>query len=118
MELQYKTLYAYLSELADRCPDRKLLGDARGWYTAEAVRRQVGALGRYLHRMGIRKGDYVAVRSYRTTETALMILALQTLGSVTVLTDPRKEITEFLADWRQNIPLRAQIDGSCLTDCR
>lgn len=92
-----RTLYSFLTEYVSRNPQRKLLGDCRSWLTAGQTLARVNALSHRLDRLGIHRGDFVALRAERTVATALWILALQRIGAVAVLTDPRHDIAEFLS---------------------
>ena len=56
----------------------------------------------------------MALRAYRNTDTAVRILALQILGAVAVLTDPRYAAEEFLSRSEVSIPVCAILDGDSL----
>lgn len=104
-----RSLHSYLTEYAARHPDRKLLGGPTGWNTAGQILARVEEQARQLQGRGIGGGDFVGLRAYRTVETAITILALQVLGAVAVLTDPRHVTEAFLET--SNIPVMAVIDG-------
>lgn len=106
-----RTLHSFLTEYAARCPDRKLLGDPAGWKTAAQVLESVEELAQRLHGFGIGQGKLVALRAYRNAETAITIQALQVLGAVAVLTDPRHRIEDYLAACSVPVPIAAMIDG-------
>ena len=103
------SLHSFLTEYAARCPERRLLGDPGGWMTAHQVLKAVEEKAGKLRHLGIGRGGMTALRAYRRLDTAITILALQTLGAVAVLTDPRHEIGEFLSG--SGIPISAIIDG-------
>lgn len=109
-----KNLNAMLRELAGRCPDRPLLGGAEGWLTAAEVCARVDAVAQELLRMGIFPGELVAVRTHRSVKTAVVLLALQMVGAVAVLVDPRQEVTEFLRGCEAEIPLNRSIDPNAV----
>ena len=91
-----RSLHSYLTELAEREPQKPLLGGPDRWLDAAAVLERTEALAWTLEQQGIRSGDLVALRTRRSLETALTMLAIQAIGAVAVLTDPRKEPQEFL----------------------
>lgn len=91
------TLHHALSAFAQEDGSCRLLGDKNGWLTAgELLEKELGYAG-FLARQGIRKGDWVALRMKQDVPSAVLLLALQALGAVAVLTDPRSEATAFLA---------------------
>lgn len=106
-----RTLHSFLTELAFRHPERRLLGDAHGWLTAAQVLERVESMASELTRRGIHRGDFVALRAWRNVDTALRILAMQRIGAVCVLTDPRQKGEEALSD----LPVTGRMDGEALT---
>lgn len=106
-----RTFHSFLTEYASKYPDRRLLGDKAGWYSAARMLELVEAEADRLRGLGIGAGDCVALRAYRNVPTALRILALQMLGALTVLTAPQQEIPAFLAECPAPIPVCAMLDG-------
>ena len=102
MEPVSRSLHSYLTEYAARHPERRLLGDPTGWLTAAQVLCQVEERARKLCGCG----GFVAVRAYRNVQMVIDILALQIVGAVAVLTDPRRECADY-----SDIPVSAIIDG-------
>lgn len=100
-----RSLHSYLTEYAARHPEHRLLGDPTGWLTAAEVLARVEERARQLQGCG----GFVAVRAYRTAATVIDILALQVLGAVAVLTDPRQKSEEYLKD--SDILVSAILDG-------
>lgn len=100
-----RALHDYLIEYAARHPQRKLLGDSTGWMTAAELVSRVEERARQLQDCG----GFVALRAYRNIQTVIDILALQLLGAVAVLTDPRQKCETYLSDL--DIPASAVIDG-------
>ena len=115
MEPVCRSLWSYLTEYSERCPDRRLLGDSRGWLTASQTVRRVRERASLLAFQGIGAGDYTAVCARRDVETAISILALQKLGAVAVLTDPRHSPRAFLDEKDLTIPIRAELCGEAVT---
>lgn len=97
------TLYSYLAEYAKAAPGRRLLGDSRGWLSVQTVKDRVDGAAGCLVNQGIRQGSWVALRMNQTAEAAIWLLALQALGAVAVLTDPRSEAAEYLTRCTGNI---------------
>ena len=104
-----RSLMDYLHTLAEESPSMPLLGGERGWYTAAQAFTLASAAGRALLSMGLEPGDHAALAADRCSETAIMLLALRAAGLVVVLTDPRQEIDDALAECDVSIPLRACI---------
>ena len=113
-----RTLHSFLTEYASRCPERKLLGDGRGWLSVGQTLERVNALAGQMRRLGIHRGDLVALRAYRTVDTALRILAMQWIGAVAVLTDPRHDMMTFLSRCGVLADVTAAIDGDAVTILR
>ncbi len=97
MEPVIRTLYSYLSDLAAATPEKPLLGGPTGWICAAQARRNVDVLVPALSGCGIGPGDLVSLPVRRTPECAMVMLALNRIGAVVVLTDPRQEPAAFLA---------------------
>lgn len=111
------TLYTYLIQYALACPEKKLLGSPAGWLNVRQTLEAVESIAWELNRLGVGAGDLVALRTFRTVESALTMLALQAVGAVGVLTDPRKEPLEYLKSCAVEIPVKAVVDGGVFTDC-
>lgn len=105
------TLSAYLQALARRQPEKRLLGDEAGWMTASEVFRTVESLGGALAAAGLRRGDLAVLRAPRCLKTALLLFGLRAAGATAVLTDPRQEIDEALAECETLIEPRARIEA-------
>lgn len=104
------TLFAYLQALARRQPEKRLLGDEAGWMTASEVWSAVEGFGKAFAAAGLRNGDLAALRAPRCLKAALLILGLRAAGATAVLTDPRQEIDEALAECETPIEPRARIE--------
>ena len=106
------TLFNYLQTIAQRQPEKRLLGDEAGWMTASELCHTVGAYGRAFAAAGLRPGDLAALRGPRCLKTALLLFGLRAAGATVVLPDPRQEIDEALAECETQIPLRARVELS------
>ena len=104
------TLLSYLKILAGKKPEKRLLGGEAGWLSAGRVLRTVENLGRNLLSLGLRPGDLAALRAERGVDTALLILGMRAAGVMAVLTGPRQEIDESLADCEADIHPRAKLE--------
>lgn len=91
------TLLDYLTDYAEENPQKRLFGSRGQWLTAREVLTHVEGAAGCLAELGIRQGSWVALRMNQTAEAAVWLLALQALGAVAVLTDPRSEANEFLS---------------------
>ena len=105
-----KTLYSFLQQRYAATPNKRLLGSPRGWLDAQELRSRVDDAAQGFLAMGIRPGDRVALRTHRSVETAIAILASQAVGAVAVLTDPRQDPLGILAQCDPSITVKAVID--------
>lgn len=97
MNHSVRTLHSYLSQIAASDPHKRLLGDSTGWLDAQTLLLCVESAAAELTARGIRPGSMVAVRTTRSIRSVVTILALEAIGAVAVLTDPRQEPEAFLA---------------------
>ena len=104
------TLFSYLRTIAQRQPEKRLLGDEAGWMTASEVFRAVEGFGKAFAAAGLRTGDLAVLRAPRGLQTALLLFGLRAAGVTAVLTDPRQEIDEALAECEARITPRARIE--------
>lgn len=105
MNIKAITLYEYLVEYEKVQPQKELLGDKDGWRTVREVLLQVNHVANILSSQGVKNGSWVKLRMSQNVDAVIILLALQSLGAVAVLTDPRVEIEEFLADYNNNIAI-------------
>ena len=106
---EIKTLYAYWCELAEQSPEKRLFGDDRHWLTTlESLSLSEHIAARF-RSVGIQSGDYVALRTNRSVLTILALIGLRAIGAVVVLTDPRHEPLDFLAEASEPVPVRAVV---------
>ncbi len=85
-----RTIHSFLRELAQTAPEKKLLGQMGLWLSAGEVLERTEAIAGELRRLGIHPGTRVRVETRRSTECALVLLALQAMGALAVLTDARE----------------------------
>lgn len=118
MEPSPRTLHAFLRNLAFGEPNKKCIGCGSVWLSAKEILDAVENLAADYVRLGIRSGDYVGLRCHRNRDTIITLFALQAIGAVAVLTDPRQNTDDFLANCGIPIPVTATIDRFLLTDKR
>ncbi len=94
MEAVDRTLYSYLEELAEKVPRKRLLGQKELWLDAKSLHRLVRNGAAYFEQHGIGPGKYVLLSVQRSVPCALTILALQAVGAVAVLADPRNGLPD------------------------
>lgn len=104
------TLFSYLRTIAQRHPEKRLLGDEAGWMTASEVFRAVEGFGKTFTAAGLRRDDLAVLRAPRGLQTALLLFGLRAAGVTAVLTDPRQEIDEALSECDARITPRARIE--------
>lgn len=83
------TLPMYLNQYAHTEPRQRLLGDRCGWLTAQQVQQRMEDTAGQLYGLGLRAGDWVAIRMEQSCEAVIMLLALQAVGAVAVLRGER-----------------------------
>ena len=91
-----KTVYGCLCGYAAEEGGKRFLFDEEGAYTAAQALSRVRGLASQLWACGVRAGSCVALEAVRTKEAVLLLYALQAVGAVAVLTDPRLPAEEFL----------------------
>ena len=101
-----KTIYEYLCEYSEKDGNKPLLIDENGTYTVKETLCAVDKTIFKLNACGVKRGDYVVLRTTRSIRATILFLALQTLGVVTVLCDPFSTIEEFL----KNNNVKREID--------
>lgn len=107
------TTYSLMNDYAAQCPDAKLFGENGGWLTASQSAAAVTHTAATLRSIGVEPGDLVAVGADQSVRTALTVFALNALGSVAVLCDPRQRPE----DAAEGMPIRFRIWEGCCTDC-
>lgn len=96
--MENQTMYGYLKEYAFSMPERRLLGDSKGWITTEETVSSVNTASEQMTTLGISQGNTVALRMSQNKESVIYFLALQAIGAVAVLTDWRSGIRDALKD--------------------
>ena len=110
-----RTLYQYLMESAELTPDKLLFLDSSRRLSVLETLSLTEHLSYKFKSLGIAARDLVALRTNRSVFSILALLALRTLGAEVVLTDPRHEPKEFLADVKPAIPIKATVEQNGAT---
>ena len=106
-----QVLLNYLKEYAQAEPDKKVLGDSHGWLTASQVLERVENTAGKLYGLGLRSGDWAALRMEQTSEAIITLMALLAIGVVAPLTNSRTPVRQALADAQFDRQLDCVITG-------
>ena len=93
-----QVLLNYLKEYAHAEPHKRLLGDHNGWFSAAQVLEQVENTAGKLYGLGLRSGDWTALRMEQTADSIIMALSLMALGVTAPLTNARTPVRQALLD--------------------
>ena len=96
--MQHQPLYAYLKEYAKDDPNKRLLGDSKGWLTASQVLDRVNDTAGRLYGLGLRPGDWVALKMDQTADAIINLMSLMAIGCVAPLTNARTPVRQALAN--------------------
>ena len=94
MKPSKRTLYEYLEEYAGERGEERFLFDEETAYSAEEALRISRGLAAQMADKGVKSGLKVGVKATRTVKTILAFYALQFLGAVAVMHDPREPLSE------------------------
>lgn len=92
-----KSIGTYFREFAEEQGDRRFLFDETRTYSVEEAYQESVAIANRLYALGVRQGNAVALRCTRSLDTCLVYLALQMLGTTTLLTDPHNTVDDYLS---------------------
>ena len=96
MDQTPRTICDHLKKYAHLQPEKKLLGDAKGWLTVAETLEQVNTAAARLAALGLGPGEWAALRMSQNREAVVILLALQAIGAVAVLTDCHSKLRESL----------------------
>ena len=102
-----KNIFHYFQKFARDCRGNLFLADIHRAYGAGDAFQEAINLANRFFAAGIREGSLVALRSTRSLDACLLLLALEFLGATAVLTDPHQTVDDFLRD--TGIPI--QVDA-------
>ena len=106
-----QVLLNYLKEYARFEPHKKLLGDSHGWLTASQVLERVENTAGKLYGLGLRPGDWVALRMQQSVDAITTLLGLLAIGAVAPLTNAKTPVRQALEDARFDRPLTYTISN-------
>lgn len=101
-----KTIYRYLTEFVRDMPDQFLIGYDDVWLSNTQVLERVESTAYFLRQQGVKKGDLVAVSMSRSAHSTIAMLALISIGALSVLCDPHQKVEDFLKESAVEIPAR------------
>ena len=101
-----KTYYWYLKEFVRDMPDQFMIGYDDIWLTNTQVLERVESAAYFLRQQGVKKGDLVAISMSRSAHTTIAMLALISIGSLSVLCDPHQKVEDFLKESAVEIPTK------------
>ena len=93
MKPSERKLYDYLEEYAQKRGEERFLADEESSYTVSETFGIVKSLAEQLENAGVKSGDFVSVKADRTVKTILVFYALEIMGAVAVMHDPRERMT-------------------------
>ena len=91
-----KTLYDYLREHATRCAMKSYLITEDRTITYQEALYAVDNLAQKFASFGMKKGDLVAFRATRSPDTALIVIALASIGAIVVTTDAHFTVRDYI----------------------
>lgn len=94
MKPSERKLYDYLEEYAQKRGEERFLSDEENSYTVNETFGIVKSLAEQLENTGVKSGDFVSVKADRTVKTILVFYALEIMGAVAVMHDPRERMTQ------------------------
>ena len=112
-----QVLLNYLKEYAKEDPDKRLLGDRNGWLTAQQVLERVHETAGKLYGLGVRSGDWVALRMTQTADAIVAVLSMMALGAVAPLTNARTPVRQALADAQFEKPMECTLSDESGSWC-
>lgn len=95
-----ESIYEYLKECISSAPDAILLDYFGEKITAEQLLKNIDATADVLEKKGVSKGQYVALILPNMPETIYNVYALNKIGAIPCIIDPRQNETDILRDMK------------------
>lgn len=95
-----ESIYEYLKECISSAPDAILLDYFGEKITAEQLLKNIDATADVLEKKGVSKGQYVALILPNMPETVYNVYALNKIGAIPCIIDPRQNETDILRDMK------------------
>ncbi|MDH5804570.1 MAG: long-chain fatty acid--CoA ligase, partial [Gemmatimonadota bacterium] len=93
------SLFMLFEKAVDRLPDGKAVSFLNGTLSYRQLRGEVDRLASALSKLGVGKGDSVAIQTPNLPQTIIAMLATFKLGGVTVMTNPLYTGPEIEHQW-------------------
>lgn len=109
------TLQQLVEESFRRYPERIALIDGTEQYTYQEIHKRAEGYAAYLKEQGVRAGDCVGVRGFKTAETIIQILGCVMAGAVFVPIHPeypKERVDYILKNSQAKLYLDAQVETS------
>lgn len=110
MEPIRKDILEYLNEYATDSPDEVFLYNEEYGYTTAELLETVLQVSDRLFAGGVCLGSAVGLSGTRTIEAIILFLAIQKLGAVAILCDPREKTKQYLKSTKTLLKIRHGID--------
>lgn len=95
-----ESIYEYLKECISSAPDAILLDYFGKKITAEQLLKNIDATADALEKKGVSKGQYVALILPNMPETVYNVYALNKIGAIPCIIDPRQNEADILRDMK------------------
>ena len=105
METNMGSMFEYFKAYAQTCGEDRFLFNEEKSLTVGKAYQEMCSLSAALWEAGVHGGSMVALRCTRSIEACLIYFALQTIGAVSVLTDPHQSVKEFFVKHEISIPI-------------
>ena len=98
MRPSIKNIFAYLEDYVNSSPQECFLFDEDRSYTVQETYDEVVVIANTLYNLGVRQGDLVAVRTTRSLDCALIMIATQVMGVVALMCDGHSKAVDFIKE--------------------
>ena len=98
-----KTIFEYFKKYAEEEANKRFFFDENRSYTVKETYDEVIAIANALHRFGVRQGDLIALRTTRSLDCALIMLATQAMGAVSLMCDGHSKAVDFIKNSGVNV---------------
>lgn len=103
MQPSERTIFEYLTLYAEEEGDKRFFFDENRSYTVKESYAEVIAIANAMHRFGVREGHLIALRTTRSLDCALLMLATQAMGVVSLMCDGHSKAEDFIKNSGVNV---------------
>ena len=96
MQPSTRNIFEYLKLYAEEEANKRFFFDEDRSYTVGESYAEVIAITNAMYRFGVRQGDLIALRTTRSLDCALIMLAIQAMGAVALMCDGHSTAKEFI----------------------